>query len=194
MSVSSSLSLPILFLFRLRVVCVKGSERRKKKITFVGSCTTLISIFRAEASRPRVTSNCVSNWLLPMQLRLCHTRFFTVWGTGERSSFWRTTVALQQIQNVAVLLIFWRSCSAVITSDINHKRKVTEVERTVSMTGHFLPGYWGKTALKATVLWFYSFATTQTSASLLGLYVYISYLHILCAFHFINFADCFQAH
>lgn len=98
MSVLCSLSLyQFWFFFQLSAVCVKGPKRRKKKITFVGACTMLISIFLTEASRPRVTSNCVSNWLLPMQLRLCHTRFFTVWSTGEWSSFRRTTVALQQI-------------------------------------------------------------------------------------------------
>lgn len=131
-----------------------------------------------------------------MQLRLCHTRFFTVWGTGERSSFWRTTVAMQPHSRFAVLLIFWRSCSAVMTSDINRKLKFTEVERTVSMTGHFLPGYWGKTALQATVLWFCSFATAQTSASLLGLgrdhCLYIYHLHILCAFHFLILLTVFK--
>lgn len=129
LSLSLFLLLAVLFLFSASRSLCKGIREEQKKITFVGACTTLISIFRAEASRPRVTSNCVSNWLLPMQLRLCHTRFFTVWGAGERSSFWRTTVALQQIWIVAVLLIFWRSCIAVITSDVNRKRKVTEVGR-----------------------------------------------------------------
>lgn len=35
------------------------------------------------ARRPQVSFNCVSNWLLPMQLLPCHTQYFTAPGKGQ---------------------------------------------------------------------------------------------------------------
>lgn len=50
------------------------------------------------AHRPQVSFNCVSNWLLPMQLLPCHTQYFTAPGRGQEGlSFWRTTFILSHL-------------------------------------------------------------------------------------------------
>lgn len=54
--------------------------------------------FCLAAHRPQVSFNCVSNWLLPMQLLPCHTQYFTAPGRGQEGlPFWRTTFILSHL-------------------------------------------------------------------------------------------------